>query len=133
MNAVKKDLLNEFMQIKYPGIEERDARILDLQTELADLRKSADVQLRLRAIHNEIQAQFPNAIEINVTTGFSTAAEQAKPILLAQIRLKTNISAAEKERLRMGLQVRAGMAELDDVRLEILLPSGPKSKQKSPR
>jgi hypothetical protein len=133
MNAVKKDLLNEFMQIKSPGIEERDARIFALQTELTELRKSAEVQLRLRAIHNEIQAQFPNAIEINATTGFSTVTEQARPILLVQIRLKTSISAAEKERLRMGLRERAGMADLDDVRLDILLPSGPKSKQKSTR
>lgn len=133
MNAVKKDLLNEFMQIKSPVIEERDARIFALQTELTELRKSAEVQLRLRAIHNEIQAQFPNAIEINATTGFSTVTEQARPILLVQIRLKTSISAAEKERLRMGLRERAGMADLDDVRLDILLPSGPKSKQKSTR
>ncbi len=133
MNAVKKDLLNEFMQIKYPGIEERDARIQALQTELADLRKSADVQLRLRAIHEEIQAQFPNAVEINVATGFGTAAEQVRPILLVQIRLKTGIGTAEKERLRMGLRKRAGMLELNDVRLEILLTSPSQSKQKSPR
>lgn len=133
MNAVKKDLINEFMQIKYPGIEERDARILALQTELADLRKSADWQLRLRAIQREIQAQFPDALEINVTTGLGATAEQARTILLVQIKLKTGISTAEKERLRMGLRERAGMADLEDVRLDILSASSPRSKQKAPR
>ena len=70
LNAVKKDLLNEFMHTNRTQIEDRDAKISGLQKELESLRKAADAQLPLLAIQKELQAQFPDANEINVATGY---------------------------------------------------------------
>lgn len=133
MNAIKKDLINEFLKVKRPEVDERDASILALQAELGNLRKMDQKPLLLQAIHQELQAQFPNAIEITVTTGLSSTADLGRSVLLVQIQLPKPINAAEKERLRRGLRVRAGLEFLEDVRLDVWVPPRAKSSQKNSR
>lgn len=128
MNAVKRDLLNDFLQTNRADIAERDARIAALQGELHNLRKSVSVQLPLKDIYNEVRSQFPQALQVSVTSGFRTEAEKPqlqsapggeRPLLLVQLKLREPLSAGEQERLRLGLRTRAGLADLEDVRLDV--------------
>ncbi len=128
MNLVKKDLLNEFVQANRVDIAEREARVAALQAQLQAVQKAADAQLPLQAIYREVQAQFPQALQINVSTGFrgiaakpgeAVEAGSERPLLLVQLQLRDGLSAAEQERLRMGLRTRAGLTDLQDVRLEV--------------
>jgi len=128
MNLVKKDLLNEFVQANRVDITEREARILALQEQVQVLQKVASSQLPLQAIYHEVQAQFPQALQIHVSAGFrGTAAKPGdavkagseRPLLLVQLQLREGLSASEKERLRLGLRTRAGLMDLQDVQLEV--------------
>lgn len=128
MNLVKKDLLNEFVQTNRVDIAEREARIAALQGQLQVVQKAAAAQLPLQAIYREVRAQFPEAMQINVTSGFRSMAAKTsalpdaqteRPLLLVQLELNRALSAAEQERLRLGLRTRAGLTDVEDVRLEV--------------
>ena len=128
MNLVKKDLLNEFVQTNRVDIAEREGRIAALQSQLQVVQKAAAAQLPLQAIYREVRAQFPDASQINVTSGFRSIASKMpappdapteRPLLLVQLQLSSALSAAEQERLRLGLRTRAGLTDVQDVRLEV--------------
>lgn len=144
MNLVKKDLLNEFLQTNRSDLAEREARIAVLQSEVQELKKAASAQLPLQDIYKELRAQFPNASRLNVAYGYRATPFKAgavpvltddQPLLLVQLQLPSELTAPEQERLRLGLRTRAGLAELDDVKLEVdVLPaSKPETKKKRKR
>lgn len=128
INAVKNDILQDFVKSNQAEIIERDARIAALQKELGELQKAVSIQLPLQAIYRELSAQFPQALQISVTSGYRAmvplagASERAfmeRPLLLVQLNLAEPLSAAERQRLRLGLSVRAGLKNVDDVQLEV--------------
>jgi len=125
MNVVKKDLLNELLQSNHTDLAERDARIASLQAELQAVQKTADNQLALKAIYREVRAQFPQALQVNVSAGFRSvtvkpgAAATERPLVLVQLYLRDALGVAEQERLRLGLRTRAGLTDVQDVRLEV--------------
>ena len=128
INAVKNDILQDFVKSNQAKIIERDARIAALQKELGELQKAVSNQLPLQAIYRELSAQFPQALQISVTSGYRAmvplagASERAfmeRPLLLVQLNLAEPLSAAERQRLRLGLSVRAGLKNVDDVQLEV--------------
>ena len=128
LNAVKKDLLQDFIKSNQSEIVDREARIAALQAEAAELRKAASTQLPLQDIYREIAAQFPQALQVAVASGYRTAQTTGpesekmllgQPVLLVQLNLLVPLSAAERLRLRQGLRVRAGLTDVDDVQLEV--------------
>jgi len=128
MNVVKRDLLNEFVKTNRTDIADRDARILALQEQVQVLQKVASSQLPLQAIYREIQAQFPDALKLSVSSGVRSFTAKAgtplastaeRPLLLVQLQLRNELSADAQERLRLGLRSRAGLADLQDVQLEV--------------
>lgn len=142
MSLIKKDLINEFLQTSRSDITERKTRIAALQAQLQAAQNSAATQLPLSAIYRELQAQFPQALLLNVATGLRSVAavgEQAtlktavqRPLLLVTLQLRDALSDAEQERLRLGLQTRAGLADLQDVQLDVTVvprPVAPKRKR----
>ena len=97
-----------------------------IQEELAEAQKLAASQLPLHAIYREIVAQFPQSLQLSVSAGYRTAENRADrpdesaaghPLLLVQLTLPSPLSAAETQRLRQGLRVRAGLQNTDDVQL----------------
>jgi len=145
INVIKKDLINEFLQTNRADIAERDARILALQGQLQDLKKAASIQLPTQAVYQEIRAQFPDALRVSVTTGFQgtpgipgTPEQPAttpgdRPLLLVQLELPSALGMAEQERLRLGLRTRAGLSDLQQVRLEVSVAPKAADKQKKKR
>ncbi len=142
MSLIKKDLINEFLQTNRSDIAERETRIAALQAQLQAAQNSAATQLPLAAIYRELQAQFPQALLLNVATGLRSVAavgDQAplktavqRPLLLVTLQLRDALSDAEQERLRLGLQTRAGLADLQDVQLDVTVvprPVAPKRKR----
>lgn len=136
-NAVKKDILQEFFNSNRTEITGRDARIVALQNELLQVRQSVTKQLPLKDIYRELSAQFPQAVRIQVTSGYRSTGSSAlaqvatateKPLLLVQLRLNQPLGGAEQVRLRQGLRVRAGLAELDDVQLDVAVSATPKKR-----
>lgn len=136
MSLIKKDLINEFLQTNRTDIAEREGRIATLQEQLQVAQKAAVAQLPLVAIYRELQAQFPEALQLNVASGLRGVAFSARaplkaaaerPLLLVQLQLRSGLGAPEQERLRLGLRTRAGLAELEDVRLEVSVPAPTKS------
>lgn len=135
MSLIKKDLINEFLQTNRSDIAERETRIAALQAQLQAAQNSAATQLPLAAIYHELQAQFPQALLLNVATGLRSVAavgEQAtlktavqRPLLLVTLQLRDALSDAEQERLRLGLQTRAGLANLQDVQLDVTVVPRP--------
>ncbi|NCP82534.1 MAG: hypothetical protein GW826_09515, partial [Rhodoferax sp.] len=47
--------------------------------------------------------------------------------LLVQLHLRDALGTAEKERLRLGLRTRAGLTDVQDVQLEVLIAEPVKS------
>ncbi|NCN97394.1 MAG: DUF389 domain-containing protein [Rhodoferax sp.] len=133
MNVVKKDLLNELLQSNHTDLAERDARIASLQAELQAVQKTTRSQLPLQAIYREVRAQFPQALQVNVSSGFRSLAGRPgepaaeRPLLLVQLHLRDALGTAEKERLRLGLRTRAGLTDVQDVQLEVLIAEPVKS------
>lgn len=134
MSLIKKDLINEFLQTNRSDIAEREARIAALQAQLQAAQKSAATQLPLAAIYRELQAQFPQALQLSVASGLRSVVsrEQAslqlaveRPLLLVKLHLRDALGNAELERLRLGLQTRAGLAELQDVQLDVTVAARP--------
>ncbi|MBK9442523.1 MAG: hypothetical protein IPN53_14965 [Comamonadaceae bacterium] len=68
MNIVKRDLINELLQTNRADIAEREERIVALQGQLQALRQSVEAHPAQR--HLPRPAQFPQALQVNVTTGF---------------------------------------------------------------
>lgn len=140
INAVKKDILQDFMKSNRTEIVEREERIVSLQKELEEIRKTAARQLPLRDIYAEISAQFPQALQVSVTSGYrATEGPQdalnnksmlERPLLLVQLKLLTPLIPAEIQRLRLGLRTRAGLENIDDVQLEVSVAPVEKSKVK---
>jgi hypothetical protein len=135
IGAFKKDILQDFIQSNRTENMEREARIATLQKELEDSRKAAANQLPLQAIYREIAAQFPQAEQITVTSGYrarttpaggSTDSGLERPILLVQLNLTEPLSTPERQRLRLGLSARAGLKSVDDVQLEVTKSPSPK-------
>ena len=142
MSLIKKDLINAFLQTNRSDIAERETRIAALQAQLQAAQNSAATQLPLSAIYRELQSQFPQALLLNVATGLRSVAavgDQAplktavqRPLLLVTLQLRDALSDAEQERLRLGLQTRAGLADLQDVQLDVTVvprPVAPKRKR----
>jgi uncharacterized hydrophobic protein (TIGR00271 family) len=126
INAVKNDLINEFSMFKYSGIEQQEAQIRSLQNELMGIKKYNSLQLFLRSISDELKAQFPQALELNVSTGINHRTNSDKQFLLIKIKLKNSISAAERKRMLLSIQKRASAHAIDDVSLEFTSQSAPK-------
>lgn len=133
MNTVKRDLLNEFMQSSRNVVDAKDARIAVLEKELAMVHKTQEGQLPLQSIHEEIKAQFPNALEIIVSQGLRHHDQKDRPVLWVHIRLPQALGQAETDRLRRGLQARAGIQESDGVRVDVLSASPIKVKSQRPK
>jgi len=144
MNLVKRDLLNEFVQNNRIDITEREARILALQEQVQVLQKVASSQLPLQAIYREVQAQFPDAVQLSVSSGLRSYTAKAgtpmdstveRPLLLVQLKLRNELSADAQERLRLGLHTRAGLTDLQDVQLEVsvVAPARPGAAAKKKR
>ncbi len=53
-----------------------------------------------------------------------------RPLLLVQLKLTNSLSAIEIQRLRQGLRVRAGLDNIDDVQLDVIVASVEKGKAK---
>jgi uncharacterized hydrophobic protein (TIGR00271 family) len=119
INAVKNDLLNEFKKFNYSGVEQKDAQILSLQNELMGLKKYKNLQLFLNEIADELKAQFPQALELKVSSGFNHTSDSEKQFLLVQIKLKKSISVAEQKRMQLSIKQRASAHAIDEVLLEI--------------
>lgn len=127
INAVKADILRDFVKSNQSEIVAREARIASLQKELVDLRQSVHSQLPLNEIYREIAAQFPKALKIAVTSGYQSPSPRfdaggegaARPLLLVQLDLAEPLSGSEKLRLRMGLAARASLKDVDDVQLDV--------------
>lgn len=139
LNAVKNDILQDFMQSNRTEIEVRDVRIAALQGELSEMRKAAALHPPLQDIYREVLAQFPQARQIRVTSGYrsggATTRSKAvdKPLLLVQLTLAKALSADERERLRMGLRAREGLADIDDVEVEVSVAQASAGKTKAKR
>jgi uncharacterized hydrophobic protein (TIGR00271 family) len=142
LNAVKRDILQDFMKSNQTGITEREARIAALQKELVDARKAAALQLPLQDILREMTAQFPQALQIAVTSGYRLAkgtlgphekARVQRPVLLVQLKLPAPLGADEIQRLRLGLGARAGLADSDDVQVEVLTVAAARKYTKATR
>ena len=140
INAVKKDILKDFIKSNQTEVIEREARIAALQKELGELRKAASTQLPLHDIYREITAQFPQALQISVTSGYRTGEAPIgatgnplveRPLLLVQLKLTQPLSATERQRLRLGLGVRAGLNNADDVELDVTVSSAAVRKTKA--
>lgn len=140
INAVKKDILTNFITLNQTEIIKREERIAALQTELDELRKAASKQLPLHDIYREIAAQFPQALYIAVTSGYHTvenpaiAAERTlveHPLLLVHLKLGEPLSTDEKQRLRLGLSVRSGLKNVEDVQVEVTVPTAKNRKSKT--
>lgn len=119
INAVKNDLLSEFKKFNYSGIEQKDAQILSLQNELMGLKKHKNLQLFLTEIADELKVQFPQALELKVSSGFNHTSGSEKQLLLIQIKLKKSISVAEQKRMQLSIKQRASAHAIDEVLLEI--------------
>lgn len=119
INAVKNDLLKEFKKFNYSGIEQKDAQILSLQNELMGLKKHKNLQLFLTEIADELKVQFPQALELKVSSGFNHTSGSEKQLLLIQIKLKKSISSAEQKRMQLSIKQRASAHAIDEVLLEI--------------
>lgn len=129
VNTLKKDLLQDLLQSNRTEVQTRESRILALQDELQEVRRSASTQLPVRQVYRELRAQFPQATQLDVAAGLGTGlhgtsdaleALAGRPVLLIHMLLPKALAADELERLRKGLQVRAGLAEADDVRLTVV-------------
>ena len=140
INAVKKDILQDFMKSNANEIAARQSHIASLQKELDQMRKAASTQLPLKDIYREISAQFPQALQISVTSGYRTEGPLAetlekpvadRPILRVDLRLSSALGAAERQRLRLGLRARAGLADIEDVQLEVTIAPAPKTQAKA--
>ncbi len=140
INAVKKDILQDFIKSSQTEIIAREARIESLQKELDEVKRTSATQLPLHDIYREIRAQFPQALNVTVTSGYRHAANPAgdtekttpeQPVLLVQLMLASPLSPAEKQRLRLALGVRAGLKNSDDVQLEIKTSPTANSNQQS--
>jgi len=134
MSLIKKDLFNEFLLTNRSDIAERDARIAALQAQLLVAQQSAALQLPLAAIYRELQAQFPQALHLHVTSGLRSVASTGqgplntavqRPLLLVNLQLRDALGKAELERLRLGLQTRAGLADVQDVQLDVTVAARP--------
>lgn len=128
LNIVKRDLLNEFVKTNRTDIADRETRISALQEQVQALQKVASSQLPLQAMYREIQAQFPDALKLSVSSGVRSftakagtplASTEERTLLLVQLQLRQELSADAQERLRLGLRSRAGLADLQDVQLEV--------------
>jgi len=142
ISAVKKDILQDFMNANSTEIGARDTTIASLKNELETARKADAKQIALHEIYREISAQFPEALQLSVTSGFrrtgnsvSTPArsELERPLLLVKLELPKPLTQSEIDRVRSGLRVRAGLAALDDVRLEVSIAQSPNHKSRSPK
>lgn len=141
MNAIKTDLLKDLLQDNQGSLREKDAQIARLQAEIEALKLARGTPLPLAEILRELDAQFPDAVEINVAAGvrsaraLATAAQSSEvpPVLLVRLTLPKALSAPEKERLRNGLRVRAGLPEASDVKLDIELARARTLKVRSPK
>ena len=140
INAVKKDILKDFIQSNQTEIVERETRIAALQKELGELRRAAASQLPLHDIYREISAQFPQALHVAVSGGYQSAESPAgasekpaprRPLLLVQLHLAKPLGAPEVQRLRVGLAVRAGLKNPDDVRVDVSIASSSTIKAKA--
>ncbi len=129
VNTLKKDLLQDLLQSNRTEVQTRESRIVALQDELQALRRSASNQLPVPQIYRELRAQFPQAMQLDVATGLGTGPHRSidspealagRPVLLIQMQLPKALAKDELERLRKGLQVRAGLAQIEDVRLTIM-------------
>ncbi|GAB4215797.1 MAG: TIGR00341 family protein [Rhodoferax sp.] len=136
VSAVKRDVLNEFLQTTRADIAERDARIAALQSELASLKQASARDVPLRSIQRELLAQFPQASDVRVAWGVggtpapggTAAAADAEPSLLwVQITLPAgmSLSAEEQRRLRDGLRVRAGLKPEQTLALDVTAAPAP--------
>jgi uncharacterized hydrophobic protein (TIGR00271 family) len=140
INAVKKDILQDFIKSNQTEIIAREARIAALQKELGEVQRAAATQLPLHDIYREITAQFPQALQITVSSGYRTETNSSdvpekaileRPILLVQLKLSKPLSLEERERLRLGLGVRARMKNVDDVQLEVTISPTASTKTKN--
>lgn len=122
INLVKKDILNEFLINNKQEIQNKDEKIDSLQSELMSLKQSSNIQGLLKSLQQELLAQFPTASEINITKGISSSTDDNSDFFLVQIKLKQKISNPEKERLKAGLQVRIGIENTKNLRLEFSQP-----------
>ena len=129
VNAIKKDLLQDLLKSNRAEIQTRDSRIVELQDSLQELQQSASMQLPVRQVFRELGAQFPQAIQLEVAAGLgatqplagaASAAVIERPILLVHMQLPQALGADELMRLRKGLQVRAGLPRVEDVRLTVV-------------
>ena len=128
VNTLKKDLLQDLLQTNRSEVQTRESRIVALQDEVQALRQSLSTQLPIREVYRELRAQFPQAMQLDVTAGLGAAKGLAsdepavlagRPILVIHMQLPKALGDAEQERLRKGLQVRTGLAQEEDVRLTI--------------
>jgi len=148
MSLIKKDLINEFLQTNRTDIAEREARIVALQGQLQAAQQAAQqaatAQLPLQTIYREVRAQFPDAVQLSVSSGFHSSPINAgvplnpaaeRPLLLVQLQLHQALSATEQERLRLGLRARAGLTDVQDVQLlvSVVKPSKKPSALKKKR
>ena len=140
ISTVKRDILQDFIKSNQSEIIEREARITALQKELGELRKAMSDQLPLQDIYREVAAQFPQALHISITSDYRSigasvdASERnlvQRPLLLVQLKLVEPLSAAEIQRLRLGLGVRAGLKNVDDVQLEVTVSTAASRKAKA--
>ena len=140
ISTVKRDILQDFIKSNQSEIIEREARITALQKEFGELRKAMSDQLPLQDIYREVAAQFPQALHISITSGYRSmgasvdASERnlvQRPLLLVQLKLVEPLSAAEIQRLRLGLGVRAGLKNVDDVQLEVTVSTAASRKAKA--
>lgn len=131
INAVKKDILQDFIKSNQTEIIEREARIASLQRELGEIRKAAIAQPPLREIYSELAAQFPRAQKINVAFGYRSSGKPSDgihasavqhPLLVVQLELTEPLSSTEIERMRLGLRARANLVDIDDIQLDVSTP-----------
>lgn len=144
VNTLKKDLLKDLLQSNQTEVQTRESRIVALQDEVQELRRSLSTQLPVQQVYRELLAQFPQATQLDVAAGLGaaqgpTAADPAvlagRQILVIHMLLPKALGDVEQERLRKGLQVRAGLAQAEDVRLtiEAIAPAKPTKTAKAPR
>jgi uncharacterized hydrophobic protein (TIGR00271 family) len=134
VNTLKKDLLQDMLQSSRSEIQTRESRIVALQDELQLVRQSVSTQLPVSQIFRELRAQFPKAAQLDVAAGLGAAqglpsdgSAAGRPILVIRMHLPYALGASEIDRLRKGLQVRAGLANIEDVRLTVLTGTSAKA------
>jgi uncharacterized hydrophobic protein (TIGR00271 family) len=129
VNTLKKDLLQDLLQTNRAEVQTRESRIMALQDELQELHRSVSRQLPIQQVYRELRAQFPQATQLDVAAGLGAVPDAAseapeaqlgRPVLLVHLQLPKPLAADELERLRKGLQVRAGLAQAEDVRLTVV-------------